>query len=59
MEDRKKGLQREDLNPLGAFILGRSGKSLSLLFPKISEGLRRLDLQNKWTDAIKGVAIAG
>jgi hypothetical protein len=30
-----------------------------LLFPKISGGLERLDLQNKWTDAIKGVAIAG
>jgi hypothetical protein len=30
-----------------------------LLFPKISGGLGGLDLQNKWTDAIKGVAIAG
>jgi hypothetical protein len=31
----------------------------AVLFPKISGGLERLDLQNKWTDAIKGVAIAG
>ena len=33
--------------------------NLQLLFPKISGGLGRLDLQNKWTDVIKEVAIAG
>jgi transposase InsO family protein len=30
-----------------------------LLFPKISRELRRSDLQNKWTDDIKGDEIAG
>jgi hypothetical protein len=28
-EGRKERLQRKTLNPLGAFILGRSGKSIS------------------------------
>jgi hypothetical protein len=32
---------------------------IALLFPKISGPLRRGDWQNKWTDAIKEVAIVG